>query len=302
MARTPKSQSTTPQERSRAKPDGKQPAASGAGAIATTAPRGKGVPLRLPVGGPTAGATGKRVQGGEATTDAVLSARVGGNAEIFPDLMRLHVPFDSRVADITWGKGVFWKAVPDHWYEVLPSDIQTGTDSRDLPYDDGSLDAVIFDPPYMEGLFRRESEHMAGGGTHSAFRDHYSDGKATMAGGPKYHDAVLDLYFRTAVEVARVLRPGGVFVVKCQDEVSANKQRLTHVEIINYCEQLGFYAKDLFVVVRQNRPVVSRMKAQVHARKNHSYFLVFEYVGAGKVEKAKSRPANRGPAPEPPLD
>ena len=67
-----------------------------------------------------------------------------------------------------------------------------------------------------------------------------------------------------------------MFVVKCQDEVSANKQRLTHVEIISAYESLGFYTKDLFVVMRTNKPGVSRLKTQVHARKNHSYFLVFQ--------------------------
>ena len=41
-----------------------------------------------------------------------------------------------------------------------------------------------------------------------------------------------------------------------------------------------FYAKDLFVVVRQNRPGVSRALKQVHARKNHSYFLVFVKTSA----------------------
>ena len=40
-------------------------------------------------------------------------------------------------------------------------------------------------------------------------------------------------------------------------------------------EQIGFVAEDLFVVMRQNRPGVSRVIKQVHARKNHSYFLVF---------------------------
>jgi len=72
-----------------------------------------------------------------------------------------------------------------------------------------------------------------------------------------------------------VLKQGGIFIVKCQDEVSANTQRLTHVEIINKLEGMGFYTKDLFVVVRTNNPVISRLKKQVHARKNHSYFLVF---------------------------
>ena len=40
-------------------------------------------------------------------------------------------------------------------------------------------------------------------------------------------------------------------------------------------DDLGFVAEDLFVVVRNNRPGVSRAVRQVHARKNHSYFLVF---------------------------
>jgi len=76
-----------------------------------------------------------------------------------------------------------------------------------------------------------------------------------------------------------VLRPGGVYIVKCQDEVCAGRQRLAHVEIINRLAGMGFEADDLFVVVRKGRPGVSRMKRQLHARKNHSYFLVFRKKG-----------------------
>jgi hypothetical protein len=83
------------------------------------------------------------------------------------------------------------------------------------------------------------------------------------------------MYFSAGQEAFRVLKKGGVLIVKCQDEVSAGKQWLTHVEIINEYEAYGFYTKDLFVVVRNNRPVISRLKKQVHARKNHSYFLIF---------------------------
>jgi len=126
----------------------------------------------------------------------------------------------------------------------------------------------------MEGLFRKSKDHLAGAGTHRAFRVHYSNGESTN-GGPKWHDAVLDLYFKSGKEAFRVLRGDGVLIVKCQDEVSANRQQLTHVQIINEFERWGFYTKDMFVVVRQNQPGVSRLKKQVHARKNHSYFLVF---------------------------
>ena len=72
----------------------------------------------------------------------------------------------------------------------------------------------------------------------------------------------------------------GVFIVKCQDEVCSNRQRFTHVEIMYAYGQMGFVAEDLFVIVRNNRPGVSRVVRQVHARKNHSYFLVFWKPGS----------------------
>lgn len=218
--------------------------------------------------------TKKRVQSGEATTDVVVSSYFEGNMEVFPRILELHVKKGSRIADVTYGKGVFWRNVDLTQYELLTSDIATGTDSRNLPYESESLDAVVFDPPYMEGLYRRDTTHLAGGGSHAAFREYYSNGAATNH--PiKYHDQVLDMYMRSAKEAYRVLRPEGVFIVKCQDEVSANRQKLTHVELVYGYELLGFYCKDLFVVTRLNKPAVSRLLRQEHARKNHSYFLVF---------------------------
>lgn len=231
----------------------------------------------------------KRVAGGVPSTDLTLSAYVSGNAEVFPAILRLHVPKGATVADVTFGKGTFWKKVPASEYTLLASDITAkpkagefpftkirgGVDLRNLPYDDESLDAVVIDPPYMEGLYRKASDHLAGGGTHGAFREAYSNGQETK-GGPKWHDAVTDMYVRGGAEAYRVLRPEGTLIVKCQDEVSANLQRLTHVEIISAYEDMGFYTKDLFILVRPNRPGVSRVKKQVHARKNHSYFLVFK--------------------------
>jgi hypothetical protein len=223
----------------------------------------------------------RRPAEGVATSEVTLSAHVAGNAEVFPQVLALHVPDGATIADVTYGKGVFWQQVEPSRYHLLPSDLKTGVDCCQLPYDENSLDCVVLDPPYMEGLFRRSASQLAGGGTHAAFRDHYSNGKRT-GGGPKYHEAVLDLYFRAAEEARRVLKPAGVLIVKCQDEVSANRQRLTHVEIVNQLEANGFYTKDLFVVVRTNRPAVSRLKKQAHARKNHSYFLVFVKLPPGK--------------------
>ncbi len=223
---------------------------------------------------------------GVTTSELICSACVGTNEDLFPLVLRLHVPPGSIVADVTFGSGIFWKNVSKGSYELLATDLKIGVDCRDLPYKDGTIDAVILDPPYMEGLYRRAASQMAGAGNYAAFRKTYSNGESTGTG-PKYHDAVLDLYYKAGREAYRVLRKYGVLIVKCQDEVSANTQRLTHVEIINDYESIGFYTKDLFVIVRLNKPAVSRIKKQEHARKNHSYFLVF-------VKTAGNNPRGKG--------
>jgi tRNA G10 N-methylase Trm11 len=216
-----------------------------------------------------------RTQSGVATSDVLQSAHKSGNSLLFPKILDLHVPSGSLVADVTYGRGVFWTFVDPSKYTVLKSDISDGTDCRALPYGHESIDCLVLDPPYMEGLLRSCVKSKAGSGSHAAFRARYSNGDESPPGGPKWHAAVSDLYYKSGDEALRVLRKGGVLVVKCQDEVSANKQWLTHVEIINYYSAIGFYCKDLFVVVRENKASVSRLVKQVHARKNHSYFLVF---------------------------
>lgn len=214
------------------------------------------------------------VQNGAASNSLVLSAYVGGNEHVFPRIMALYVSPGSVVADVTYGKGVFWKNIPADRYELRATDIKDGVDCRDLPYEDGEVDCVVLDPPYM---------HSPGGTAHRShqpFETYYGNNRSGGQTGSKYHEAVLDLYLDAAREAHRVLRDRGVFIVKCQDQVCSNRQRFTHVEIMEACAKMGFVAEDLFVVVRNNRPGVSRVVRQVHARKNHSYFLVFWKRGA----------------------
>jgi hypothetical protein len=210
----------------------------------------------------------RRSPAGVATNNLVFSAHTGSNAEIFPAVLELYVAPKSKIADVTYGKGIFWKNVPAGEFELYKTDIKQGVDARALPYASGSFDGVVFDPPYM---------HTPGGTAHDGHQnfEHYYKNNHESDTTKKYHEAVLDLYFRAASEAWRVLRNGGIYIVKCQDEVCACQQRLTHVEIINELTKSLFIAEDLFVLVRTNKPGVSRILQQRHARKNHSYFLVF---------------------------
>jgi hypothetical protein len=233
------------------------------------------VPNRIPSLVQRKGKRPRRSPQGAATNDLVFSAHIGQNSEVFPHILSLYVEKGSTVADVTYGKGAFWKNVPAGAYRLLKSDMQPKpragvkiADCRNLPYAASSVDCVVFDPPYM---------HTPGGTAHEGhqnFEEYYkNNGHNSTA--KKYHEAVLDLYFKSAGEARRVLRNNGIYIVKCQDEVCACKQRLTHVEIINHLEKMDFVTEDIFVLVRGNRPGVSRVLRQVHARKNHSYFLVF---------------------------
>lgn len=209
---------------------------------------------------------------GVATNDLIFSAMVGINADLFPSILALYVPTGGRVADTTYGRGAFWRNVAPGRYQLQATDLQTGVDACALPYEPASLDAVVFDPPYM---------HSDGGGAHAGHQ-HYdafyqNDARSRTdleTSGLRGHFAVVDLYKRASVEALRVLKPTGVYIVKCQDEVYANKQRLTHVELVNAYVALGFVVEDLFVLVTQRRPGVSRQLRQYHARKLHSYFIV----------------------------
>jgi hypothetical protein len=209
----------------------------------------------------------------------VISAHTGLNAEIFPDVLRLHVKDGARIADVTYGKGAFWKFVPIGLYDTYFSDLNTGKnglnasvrkmDCRKLTYEDASFDAIVLDPPYI---------HASGGGSHGTaedFQQFYRNNDREAPEGLVGHEVVLNLYAAAGVEAARVLKKKGKFIIKCQDEVCAGKQRLTHVEIINEYAKLGFICDDLFVVVRLGVVSVSRMVKQKHARKVHGYFLCF---------------------------
>lgn len=189
----------------------------------------------------------------------ILTATTGTNADLFPNILQMYVKEGSVVADVTYGKGVFWRNVDTSKYVLKASDLQDGIDFCKLPYESQSLDALILDPPYMHG----------GATIKESINDCYKNQNTS-------HESVVRLYAGGILEASRVLKKKGRIIVKTQDEIESGKQRHTHIEIINILEMFGFRVLDTFVLVQPTVPTM-REKYQLSARKNHSYAIVAEF-------------------------
>lgn len=186
----------------------------------------------------------------------IYTVHRGSNSGLIKQVVTLYFSQGDKVADVTWGKGVFWKEVDKSKYEIVGSDLKTGIDFRQLPYEDNSFNHSVIDPPYaritnLKGMV-----------------DCYNTTRYTS------HKEILQLYKDGLKELLRITKEGGFILCKCQDEIEGCKQKWTHIEIFNIALDLGLYPKDLFILVNEKNPKPNYK--QKHARKLHSYLWVFE--------------------------
>jgi hypothetical protein len=174
-------------------------------------------------------------------------------------------------------QSVFWKNLDLSPYTFFGTDIalEPFVDLRKLPYDDGSGDHLVLDPPHIHDIgvpmynSRRTIRQMS------------------------HADIINDLYGGGLREAWRVLKGGGYCWVKCCDEVHGGVQLWSHIEIYQIANKLGFVAEDLFVLHRTAKPLM-RHDRQCHARKNHSFLWIFRKpeVRVARVRKLRTRQAD----------
>jgi hypothetical protein len=187
----------------------------------------------------------------------------GTNADLILAVCQIHLPPTSTVADLTYGKGVFWgKVGPDIRARVTGSDLLTvegaAFDLRATPYADKSFDVVVIDPPYMHTPGRPN------------FEGNYRNAETTNG---MYHADIRQLYRDGLLEAKRIARRQ--IWVKCKDEVESGKQCWSHCELLADAEELGLYGRDMFILVSSTY-VDRERRLQRHARRPHSYLWVFE--------------------------
>ncbi len=183
--------------------------------------------------------------------------------EMIADILTLHCPSGIEL-DCTYSTGNFYKnapySEPKYKSDTVPIfDDVMEANAKDLPFYDDFLKSIMFDPPFLAG--KPKPEHIG------KMRKRFSWFPSMKELWEFYKDTLKEFY--------RVLEPGGVLIFKCQD-LTESRQLLSHVYIVNEAEKMGFYVKDLFVLLAKTRLVSASQRSQKHARKFHSYFLVFE--------------------------
>jgi hypothetical protein len=153
----------------------------------------------------------------------VYTSVCGNNADLMERIAALYFKPGYRIADVTFGKGVFWRKIDATKYDFHPSDLKTcpgaAFDFRHLPYDDGSFDVEVADPPYSHS---RDRHH---------FEANYRNVETTNGLG---HAGIMRLYEASMQEGNRILKPGGLMLVKCQDEIESGRQHRSHIEIYEF--------------------------------------------------------------------
>jgi hypothetical protein len=198
----------------------------------------------------------------------VLTSYQCNNDFLIAQVARLYFRVGDRIADVTFGQGNFWKQIDLSQYRFFPSDIRTVPqhryDFRKLPYCSGDFDVHVFDPPHI---------HQRRGQPRRRIHGTDYQNKETTKGFS--HADIIQLYRDGMAEGYRILKPGGLMLVKCKDEIVGGEQKMSSIEIHNIAVlELGMKVEDQFVLT-QPSPLLDFGRSPGHAKKNHSYLWVF---------------------------
>lgn len=186
--------------------------------------------------------------------------------EILLGIMQLHNNGNPFCADVTHNVGGFYRSGivprPAIRFDIAPTlDDVFFADVARMPLGDGSLQSLIFDPPFMFN-------------PHGKAKSNRANVRYSM------FDTWVDLertYKEALREFRRVLKPKGIVAFKCQDYTDS-KTTMTHCLVYQWAIEAGFYAKDLFIRYRNHGPAYNPALKQKHARKFHSYWWVLQRV------------------------
>lgn len=196
----------------------------------------------------------------------VISSINYDEQELIRDILFLFAKNKRIDVDPTYSIGNFYKdglPQPKHKFDKFPQTYDTIEASSDnIPLDNESCETIMFDPPFV-----------IGGELHDGIKEGSSIIAKRFTNFLSF-DELKEMYSSSLKEFNRILKRGGIVIFKCQDVIVSSKNHFTHCWVMFEAIKLGFYPKDLFILLAKNRILDGR--EQQHARKFHSYYWVFE--------------------------
>lgn len=147
---------------------------------------------------------------------------------LFADLLAVHLlDLGAMVLDPFAGTGGIHR-LQDHGYKTTGIEIETEWaqlhhdtilgSALDLPFDDGSFDAIVTSPTYGNRLadsHNAADPELRRSYTHDLGHDLHADNSGAMHWGDRYRDFHEDAW----IEAVRVLNSGGVFLLNIKDHI-----------------------------------------------------------------------------------
>jgi len=184
--------------------------------------------------------------------------------EALSALLEIHAVPNPRILDCTHNQGRMWRGLKyrPHSMDVDPL---YGTDTvasfTDMPFEDGSFDVVVFDPPHITD---------AGSGVVGAAE--WGNRYGTLTTGRRLSISYLFTPFLT--EAQRVLAAEGVVIAKIADQTHGGAYQWQQVDFVQAARDLGMTPCDMQIKVRKSGMVDPKWKNVYHVRKTHTFWIV----------------------------
>ena len=181
--------------------------------------------------------------------------------ELLSSILSIHNDGNPIELDPMFHKGGFYKekvAMPKYIFDIHPlKEFCAQGNAENLPFDDNSISCMILDPLFLFGIHGNTKRYCV-----------------SMSMGILENYQELERHYKAILtESYRILKYNGVLIFKCQDYTDS-KSTMTHCLIYNWAKEIGYYAKDIAILVRANK-IFNPKTQQRHLRKVHTYFWVF---------------------------
>lgn len=193
--------------------------------------------------------------------------------EALVTLIGIHAVDDPRLLDVTHNTGAMWvgTGMQPHRMDSNPDMdrqgyLDTVADFREMPFDAGAYDVIVFDPPHA-------TDAGAGLVGDASYGGRYGTSSEELHG----HNNVAFLFPGFFSEAQRVLSPNGVVLAKIANMVHDSRYQDQAYMMKQAALEAGFTLCDEMIKgsLQRSGMIDPRWRHMWHVRGAHSYWLVF---------------------------